>query len=57
MEDSVEEEQTEEAPYNKSEKTEDVPSCSHHMGFLKKREKNSPIPEECLTCLKMIDCM
>jgi hypothetical protein len=31
--------------------------CAHHLGYLKRRPKNSPIPEECLTCTKMIDCM
>ena len=31
--------------------------CSHHLGYLKHRAKNEPIPEECLTCSKMIDCM
>ncbi len=32
-------------------------NCLHHLGYLKKRPKNTPIPEECLTCSKMIDCM
>jgi hypothetical protein len=31
--------------------------CLHGLGYLKKRGKNVPIPEECLTCSKMIDCM
>jgi DNA-directed RNA polymerase subunit RPC12/RpoP len=31
--------------------------CEHHLGFLKSRPKNTPIPEECLTCSKMIECM
>ena len=31
--------------------------CGHHLGFLKNRPKNTPIPEECLTCSKMIECM
>lgn len=31
--------------------------CKHSMGYLKRREKNKPIPEECLTCSKMIECM
>jgi len=31
--------------------------CVHHLGYLKNRPKNTPIPEECLTCSKMIDCM
>ncbi|MEM0058356.1 MAG: hypothetical protein QXG58_00450 [Candidatus Bathyarchaeia archaeon] len=31
--------------------------CQHFFGFLKKRPKNMPIPDECLTCNKMIDCL
>ncbi|TRO48199.1 hypothetical protein E2P60_01455 [Candidatus Bathyarchaeota archaeon] len=31
--------------------------CVHHLGYLKNRPKNTPMPEECLTCSKMIDCM
>jgi len=31
--------------------------CPHFFGFLKKRPKNIPIPDECLTCSKMIDCL
>jgi hypothetical protein len=36
---------------------EAVAGCLHEVGYLKKRGKNTPIPEECLTCSKMIDCM
>ena len=32
-------------------------SCHHELGYLKKRERGSPIPDECLICAKMIDCM
>jgi hypothetical protein len=32
-------------------------NCQHFLGFLKKREKNAAIPDECLTCEKMIECM
>lgn len=31
--------------------------CQHFVGFLKKRVKDAPIPDECLTCEKMIECM
>jgi len=31
--------------------------CAHHLGYLKQRPKNTPIPEECLTCSKIIECM
>ena len=32
-------------------------TCSHELGYLKRRPKNTPIPEECLTCNKMIECL
>jgi len=31
--------------------------CPHHFGYLRKRPKNAPIPESCLTCKKMIQCL
>jgi DNA-directed RNA polymerase subunit RPC12/RpoP len=37
--------------------TSEVEGCVHHLGYLKKRPKSSDIPEECLTCSKMIECM
>ena len=39
------------------DKMEEAVACAHHLGYLKRRPKNTPIPEECLTCAKMIDCM
>ena len=32
-------------------------TCPHHFGYLKKRPKNVPIPDACLTCQKMIQCL
>lgn len=32
-------------------------SCQYKLGYLKKREKNVPIPESCFTCSKMIECL
>ena len=37
-------------------KEEDV-GCQHRFGYLKQRSKKDPIPEECFTCAKMIDCI
>jgi len=39
------------------DKMEETVTCEHHLGYLKRRPKNTPIPEECLICAKMIDCM
>jgi DNA-directed RNA polymerase subunit RPC12/RpoP len=39
------------------DKMEEAVACAHHLGYLKRRPKKTPIPEECLTCAKMIDCI
>ena len=63
QEDAEEEEVEEAEPQTVSaetvveDKAEDTVACAHHMGYLKRRPKNTPIPEECLVCNKMIDCM
>lgn len=31
--------------------------CPHQLGYLKARPKNTPVPDDCLTCLKMIQCL
>jgi DNA-directed RNA polymerase subunit RPC12/RpoP len=38
-------------------KLEENVACSHFVGYLKSRPRNTPFPEECLTCSKMIDCL
>lgn len=44
--------------YRKPEvKPEIGTKCQHYFGYLKKRPKNTPIPDECLTCDKMIECL
>jgi len=32
-------------------------SCRHELGYLKKRDRGLSIPDECLICPKMIECM
>jgi DNA-directed RNA polymerase subunit RPC12/RpoP len=46
-------EEREKAP----EKPEGDLACSHSLGYLRKRAKDMPIPDECLTCNRMIECM
>lgn len=41
----------------KSIKSLEPTGCPHYFGYLKKRPKNTPIPEACLTCEKMIQCV
>lgn len=31
--------------------------CPHHFGYLANRPKNDPIPQKCLTCSKIVECM
>ena len=31
--------------------------CGHFFGYLNKRPKGTPVPERCLTCEKMVDCL
>jgi predicted RNA-binding Zn-ribbon protein involved in translation (DUF1610 family) len=38
-------------------KLENNVRCKHFLGYLKKRPKDVPIPDECLTCGKMIECL
>lgn len=33
------------------------PACPHFIGHLKTRPKGSPIPDECLTCAAVMQCM
>jgi predicted RNA-binding Zn-ribbon protein involved in translation (DUF1610 family) len=40
-----------------SAKLEENASCQHFFGYLGKRPKDTAIPEDCLTCDKMIECM
>jgi hypothetical protein len=40
-----------------NEKENPVTSCSHHVGYLKKRSKDEAVPDSCLTCPKILQCM
>ena len=51
-----EEEETADAKPEKPSNAGDAAGCPYHLGYLKKRERNSPIPETCFTCNKMIEC-
>ncbi len=48
-------------PELKTESVSKVPVapsvCAHYAGYLKKRPKDTPVPEECFTCTLMLDCM
>jgi hypothetical protein len=34
-----------------------VTDCLHHVGYLKKRPKDESVPDSCLTCPKILQCM
>jgi hypothetical protein len=36
---------------------EGEPKCEHFFGYLNKRQKDTPFPDECLMCLRMVECM
>jgi len=33
------------------------PQCNYHFGYLCERSSKEKIPEECITCTKIVDCM
>ena len=53
-----EEKEKEETSVKSPKKDEKGPSeCSHRFGYLASRARDAPIPQECLTCPKIVDCM
>lgn len=47
-------------PPEQAEKAQPKPQdekCQHFLGYLKKRPKETAIPEACLTCERIIECM
>jgi hypothetical protein len=36
---------------------ENEAKCQHFLGYLKKRPKDTSIPDECLTCDRMVECL
>jgi DNA-directed RNA polymerase subunit RPC12/RpoP len=32
-------------------------TCQYHLGYLSEREKNQQIPDKCITCQDIVDCM
>lgn len=54
----IEPQKTKEKPAKPPEPKEEEtpPGCPHHFGYLGTRPKEGAIPEQCLTCRKMIEC-
>jgi hypothetical protein len=36
---------------------ENSSGCNHHIGYLATRESKASIPDECMTCKDLIECM
>jgi len=32
-------------------------TCQYHLGYLSEREKNQQIPDECIVCQDIVECM
>ena len=45
------------SPDTKLSRINDQVKCDHFFGFLNKRAKGTPVPEHCLTCDKMVECL
>jgi DNA-directed RNA polymerase subunit RPC12/RpoP len=41
----------------KTQTKPEIQNCHHFLGYLNKRPKETAIPEACLTCEKLIECM
>ena len=52
------EEKKEVPPVEPPEEEEKGPSrCGGYLGYLARLPKNAPIPRECLTCPRVLDCV
>jgi len=49
--------QKEQERENKELEEPTPPKCTHDFGYLKKRPKGTSVPDECLVCPKMIQCL
>ncbi len=56
-EEPTEEEKPAKVSSNMLKHVEIKAECPHEVGYLRKRNRGSPIPDECLICPKMIECM
>ncbi len=40
-----------------SQNQEQLSYCKHYFGYMSEKEHKKQMPEECMLCLKIIDCM
>jgi hypothetical protein len=51
------EEQIVQAIEEKMAESPPKPECAHHFGYLSERSHKEQIPEECMVCENMLNCM
>jgi len=56
MEAPIQERIIQEARIEESSKRETAPRCQHQLGYLRTLPKDTPIPDECLSCDRVIEC-
>jgi len=56
MEAPIERKRTLEERIQESPKTKTAPKCKHQLGYLRTLPKDTPIPDECLSCDRVIEC-
>lgn len=42
---------------SKTQSPMDFEECAHHFGYLKNLPKNTPVPDECFGCKKILRCL
>jgi len=48
---------SEQATTNAEKEENGQTKCAHHFGYLSELPKNASIPEECLLCPKVVECI
>ena len=47
-----------EKPVEKKQKSAGTPaSCRYHLGYLSEREQKEQIPDDCIVCIQIVECM
>ena len=49
--------QTQKQRKKKVDITDKRANCPHYLGYLKERPKNTPIPDTCLSCPEIVQCL
>ena len=45
------------SPDNSKKEEKSQIKCPHSFGYLSKLPKSTPLPEECILCPKVVDCL